>query len=127
MPLSPNPLIPSGARRAIDRPLSRMRNRVCTVQRPGSDQDVGGATIYGTWGTTGVYECRVAPSGLNSQESVGGGQFGPESTLEVVLPRTAVVGNRDRIRVDGHTLQVVGSEQMRSHGMELRVTVTADR
>lgn len=125
MSLRPNPLIPLGAVRVIDRQLERLRTEVCTVQEPVHSQDEGGAPVR-DYGTTGVYSCRVVQLSAGA-ENVGGGRFQTVSSPEVRLPREAIVSNDSRIIVGDLIYEVTADVDIASHGTELRVPVSVAR
>jgi hypothetical protein len=124
MPLQPNPYIPTDAVPDIDEALGFMRNAVCTIQRPGTARDAGGAPVSGVYGTVAVRDCRVIRGGTASNEYVLGGRFTGQADYEVRLPRDADVRNNDRILVDDVTLEVVAPPDVATHGLELIVPVS---
>ncbi len=121
--LRPNPLIPSGAARVIDRFLTRQRTEVCTIQRPVAGVDASGAPIGG-FGTVDVASCQVRPVTRLAAEGIGGARFGVVVDYVVSFWREVDVRSEDRILVNGteHTLLVTADSDAASFGFETRVS-----
>lgn len=125
-PITPNPLVPTGAVATVNRLLGRMRDDTCVIQRPTSGTDAGGAPIsgYTPVDPDGV-PCKVTTPGRAPVEAISGGRVVPLVDYEISLPPDTDVRNEDRIVVNGRTLYVVADRDAVSHGFELKVLVKA--